>query len=123
MTTQPTNEYINHERLTDLAQFAVPDGHDLWPRIEQAARASASGITTPRPGILSLGLFPRLDGDRGPPHSRNLRRTWLRTGSPRPLKRPQPGSGGPTGDSRHTGTFAYSDSAAGRSQHASVVCT
>ena len=56
MTTQPMNEYLNRERLTDLAQFAVPDGHDLWPRIEQAARASTSGITTPRPGILSLGL-------------------------------------------------------------------
>ena len=56
MNTQPTNEYLNRERLTDLAQFAVPGGHDLWPRIEKAARASASGITTPRPGILSLGL-------------------------------------------------------------------
>ena len=56
MTTHPTNEHLTRERLTDLAQFAVPDGHDLWPRIEQAARASASGMTTPRPGILSLGL-------------------------------------------------------------------
>ena len=56
MNTQPTNEYLNRERLTDLAQFAVPGGHDLWPRIEKAARASASGMTTPRPGILSLGL-------------------------------------------------------------------
>ena len=56
MNTQPTNEYLNRERLTDLAQFAVPDGHDLWPRIERDARASTSGITTPRPGILSLGL-------------------------------------------------------------------
>ena len=56
MNTHPTNEHLNHERLTDLAQFAVPDGHNLWPRIEQAARASASGMTTPRPGILSLGL-------------------------------------------------------------------
>ncbi len=56
MNTQPTNEYLNRERLTDLAQFAVPGGHDLWPRIEKAARVSASGITTPRPGILSLGL-------------------------------------------------------------------
>lgn len=56
MNTQPTNEFLNRERLTDLAQFAVPDGHDLWPRIERAARASASGMTTPRPGILSLGL-------------------------------------------------------------------
>ena len=56
MTTQPMDHYFNRERLTDLAQFAVPNSHDLWPRIEQAARASASGITTPRPGILSLGL-------------------------------------------------------------------
>ncbi len=56
MTTQPMNQYLNRERLTDLAQFAVPDGYDLWPRIERAARASASGATTPRPGILSMGL-------------------------------------------------------------------
>ncbi len=56
MNTQPMNEYLNRERLTELAQFAVPDGHDLWPRIERAARASASGMTTRRPGILSLGL-------------------------------------------------------------------
>lgn len=56
MNTHPTDEYLNRERLTDLAQFAVPDGHDLWPRIENAARASASGMTTPRQGILSLGL-------------------------------------------------------------------
>ena len=56
MNTQPTNEYLNRERLTDLAQSAVPDGHDLWPRIEKAARASVPGMTTRRPGILSLGL-------------------------------------------------------------------
>ena len=56
MNTQPMDEYLNRERLTDLAQFAVPDGHDLWPKIERAARASASGMTTQRPGILSLGL-------------------------------------------------------------------
>ena len=56
MNTQPTDEYLNRERLTDLAQFAVPDSHDLWPKIERAARASTSGIPTPRPGILSLGL-------------------------------------------------------------------
>lgn len=56
MNTQPTNEFLNHERLTDLAQFAVPDGHDLWPRIEHAARMSATSMTTPRPGTLSLGL-------------------------------------------------------------------
>ena len=56
MNTQPMDEYLNRERLTDLAQFAVPDGHDLWPKIERAARASASAMSTPRPGILSLGL-------------------------------------------------------------------
>ena len=56
MNTQPMDQYLNRERLTDLAQFAVPDGHDLWPKIERAARASASGMTTQRPGILSLGL-------------------------------------------------------------------
>ena len=56
MNTQPMDEYLNRERLTDLAQFAVPDGHDLWPEIEKAARTSASGMTTQRPGILSLGL-------------------------------------------------------------------
>ena len=56
MNTQPMDEYLNRERLTDLAQFAVPDGHDLWPKIERAARASASGMTTQRPGILSPGL-------------------------------------------------------------------
>ena len=56
MNTQPTNEYLNRERLSDLAQFAVPAGHDLWPKIERAARASASGTTTSRPGSLSLGL-------------------------------------------------------------------
>ncbi len=56
MITQPTNEYLTRERLTDLAQFAVPDGHDLWPPIEKAARASVSGMTTPRPGFLSLGF-------------------------------------------------------------------
>ena len=56
MNTQPMDEYLNRERLTDLAQFAVPDGHDLWPKIERAARASTSGMTTQRPGILSLGL-------------------------------------------------------------------
>ena len=56
MNTQPMDQYVNRERLTDLAQFAVPDGHDLWPKIERAARVSASGMTTQRPGILSLGL-------------------------------------------------------------------
>ena len=56
MNTQPTNEFLNHERLTDLAQFAVPDGHDLWPRIEHAARTSATRMAVPRPGFMSLGL-------------------------------------------------------------------
>ena len=56
MNTQPMEQYLNRERLTDLAQFAVPDGHDLWPKIERAASMSTAGITTPRPGILSLGL-------------------------------------------------------------------
>ena len=56
MNTQPMDQYLNRERLTDLAQFAVPDGHDLWPKIERAARASASGMATPRPDILSLSL-------------------------------------------------------------------
>ena len=56
MNTQPPNEYLTRERLTDLAQFAVPDGRDLWPRIEKAARASVSGMTTPRQGFLSLGF-------------------------------------------------------------------
>ena len=56
MNTQPMDEYLNRERLTDLAQFAVPDGHDLWPKIERAARASSSSLATPRTGILSLGL-------------------------------------------------------------------
>lgn len=56
MNTHPTNENLTRERLTNLAQFAVPDSHDLWPRIEKAARASVSGIATPRPGFLSLGF-------------------------------------------------------------------
>ena len=56
MTTQPMNQYLNRERLTDLAQFAVPDGHDLWPKIEHAARASATRMAAPQPGMLSLGL-------------------------------------------------------------------
>ena len=56
MNTQPMDEYLNRERLTDLAQFAVPDGHNLWPKIECAARASTSMIATRRPGILSLGF-------------------------------------------------------------------
>ena len=56
MSTQPINQYLKRERLFDLAQFAVPDGHDLWPEIERAARRSAAARTTLRPGILSLGF-------------------------------------------------------------------
>ncbi len=56
MNTHPTNQYLNRERLTDLARFAVPDGHDLWPRIEQTARTSPAAMPAPRPGLLSLGL-------------------------------------------------------------------
>lgn len=56
MNTHPTNQYLNRERLTDFAQFAVPDGHNLWPRIERAARTSAPRMAAPRPGMLSLGL-------------------------------------------------------------------
>ena len=57
MTTQPMNQYLTPARLTDLAQFAVPDGHDLWPEIERAVRRSKAAIsTTSRPGVLSLGI-------------------------------------------------------------------
>ena len=56
MNAQPINQHLTRERLTDLAQFAVPDGHDLWPEIERAARRSAAARTTARPGILSLGF-------------------------------------------------------------------
>ncbi len=56
MSTHPINQYLKRERLIDLAQFAVPDGHDLWPEIERAARRSAAARTTLRPGILSLGF-------------------------------------------------------------------
>ena len=57
MTTQPMSQYLTLARLTDLAQFAVPDGHDLWPEIERAARRSKAAIsTTSRPGVLSLGI-------------------------------------------------------------------
>ena len=57
MTTQPMNQYLTPARLTDLAQFAVPDGHDLWPEIERAARRSKAAIsTTSSPGMLSLGI-------------------------------------------------------------------
>ena len=58
MTTQPMNQYLTPARLTDLAQFAVPDGHDLWPEIERAARRSKAAIsTTSSPGMLSLGII------------------------------------------------------------------
>ena len=57
MTTQPMNKYLTPARLTDLAQFAVPDGHDLWPEVERAARRSKAAIsTTSSPGMLSLGI-------------------------------------------------------------------
>ena len=57
MTTQPIDQHLTPARLTDLAQFAVPDGHDLWPEIERAARRSKVAIsTTSRPGMLSLGI-------------------------------------------------------------------
>ena len=56
MSTLTMDEFLNHKRLTDLAEFAVPDGHDLWPEIERAARRSANAGSTLRPGILSLGL-------------------------------------------------------------------
>ena len=134
MNTQPMDEYLNRERLTDLAQFAVPDGHDLWPKIERAARASSSSLATPRTGILSLGPLPRLDGSRNPPHSGNIRGPRLRTGSPRPLKWPRSSAG----SSRHAYTrCGHSDTdtadalyilcdtdaadPAGRRQHASIV--
>ena len=56
MNTQPMDQFLNQERLTDFAQFAVSDSHDLWPGIERAARRSATDITTTRPSILSLSL-------------------------------------------------------------------
>ena len=56
MSTLAMDEFLNHKRLTDLAEFAVPDGHDLWPEIERAARRAANAGSTSRPGVLSLGL-------------------------------------------------------------------
>lgn len=56
MNTKPIDPILSQERLSDLAQFAVPESHDLWPRIERAARRSATDVTTTRPSILSLGL-------------------------------------------------------------------
>ena len=50
------DEFLNHKRLTDLARFAVPDGHDLWPEIERTARRSKAAMPTSRPSILSLGF-------------------------------------------------------------------
>ena len=38
MNTQPVDELLNRERLTDLAQSAVSDAHDSWPRIERSVR-------------------------------------------------------------------------------------
>ena len=56
MSTLTMDEFLNHKRLTDLARFAVPDGHDLWPEIERAARRSTVARSTSRPSILSLGF-------------------------------------------------------------------
>ena len=38
MNAQPIDELLNRDRLTDLAQSAVSDAHDLWPRIERSVR-------------------------------------------------------------------------------------
>ena len=56
MSTLTMDEFLNHKRLTDLAEFAVPDGHDLWPEIERSARRSTVARSTSRPSILSLGF-------------------------------------------------------------------
>ena len=56
MSTHTMDDFLTNRRLTDLAQFAVPDGHDLWPEIERAARRSKTAMPTSRPGILSLGF-------------------------------------------------------------------
>ena len=56
MSTLTMDEFLSHKRLTDLARFAVPDGHDLWPEIERAARRSTVARSTLRPSILSLGF-------------------------------------------------------------------
>ena len=56
MNSRPIDPILNQERLSDFAQFAVSDSHDLWPRIERDAHSSATDITTTRPGILSLSL-------------------------------------------------------------------
>ena len=56
MSTHTMDDFLTNRRLTDLAQFAVPDGYDLWPEIERAARRSKAAMPTSRPGILSLGF-------------------------------------------------------------------
>ena len=56
MSTLTMDEFLNQKRLTDFAQFAVPDGHDLWPDIERSARRYAASMPTSRPSILSLGF-------------------------------------------------------------------
>ena len=56
MSTLTMDEFLNHKRLTDFAQFAVPDGHDLWPEIERSARRNAASMPTTRPSFLSLGF-------------------------------------------------------------------
>ena len=56
MSTYTIDDFLNNKRLTDLAQFAVPDGHDLWPEIERSARRSANAGSTSRPGVLSMSL-------------------------------------------------------------------
>ena len=45
MNTQPVDELLNRDRLTDLAQSAVSDAHDLWPRIERSVRDLQRGKT------------------------------------------------------------------------------
>ena len=56
MSTHTMDDFLNNRRLTDLARFAVPDGHDLWPEIEHAARRSKAAMPASRPSILSLGF-------------------------------------------------------------------
>ena len=105
MNTQPMDQYLNRERLTDLAQFAVPDGHDLWPKIERAARASTSGMTTQRPGILSLGLSRAWTAVGILLIAATFAAPRLRTGCPRPLKWPRPSTGNPAG--RYSLAYAH----------------
>ena len=56
MSTHTMDDFLNNRRLSDLARFAVPDGHDLWPEIERSARRYAASMPTSRPSILSLGF-------------------------------------------------------------------